>query len=154
MRNNDFWEKIEDVNAPKTPKKNNVKKKLVSIAKLVGSFLKRNKKLFLIGSAALVSLSLILFVLSVTVFWSETVDGVVYKRTGGFFAAVEYEGTEESVTVKSKIGKKDITVIADGAFANNTALREIVIEEGIEYIGSPPQSPKAEHSQTVLPLSA
>ena len=144
MRNNDFWNNLNDENHSRFKIKR--ERICTNILGKIGRFFKSIGELIINEFDLQITLFTAGFVLLVVVIlgictypsssmWSKNVDGVKYKYVDGSYYAVSAKDGLESVTVKSKIGKKDIKGIANGAFAGNTDLKEVVIEDGIEYIG-------------------
>lgn len=143
MRNLEFWESLGKVASPSQNQPAAKQTKVLTEAEII-KIKERRAKLAKKIIRKCVRYSFLLciviaaiLVLNKTVFWTKNVDGVIYKRTNGYYAVVGYKGDSNSVIIKSTVGNKNITVIKDEAFANNETVKFVTIEDGIEYIGTP-----------------
>lgn len=130
MRNKELWEDVEKASSENAD--GSAEKQESSEKQTKKSQLRKDFETFYLGAIAIVVLAVLLLITS----WSKTVDGVIYERVDGEYVATSVEPGYESITIKSKIGRKEITGIADKAFKDNKTLTSVYIEEGITTIGS------------------
>ena len=135
MRNNDFWNSLHENTSSGARHE-----KLRKIAALASSdkdalvLWIKNHKWMIFALILMIAVSFSTWY-AITCSWTKTEDGVIYGFKNGRYSAIGAEEGVERIVIKSKVGNKKITAIANEAFISNQSLKEVVIEDGIKYIG-------------------
>ena len=135
MRNNDFWNSLHG--NTKSGARHEKLKKTTALASSGENALLlwiKNYKWMIFALFLMVAVSFSTWY-AITSSWTKTEDGVIYGFKNGRYSAIGAEEGVEQIVIKSKVGNKKITAIANEAFISNHSLKEVVIEDGIKYIG-------------------